>query len=510
MSSDPLVPEATATTSLGVTTSLGGLLRDSSLYFVGNVAFKVIGFIMIPFYAHFLSPEQSGVLNLVELAIQVVAIAFGLQAAGAALARIYHDQTTDAGRREAVSTTLIGTIGLAAAVGVVAVVFAGPIATAVSLEGQTGLLRMAFLAMFFSSIVEIALVYERMLNRPRFYLAYSIATLVTTLSLNILLIGVVHLGVMGFIISKLVVAICGCAYLLIRVWGEVGAIWRGSLAGALARFGAPLIVSGAAYFAIHFSDRLFLAHVSKADVGVYSMAYNFAFLISVVIGDSFTKVWGVSFYSYASGDGWQDRLAKIGRWLIFVLGTSAMGISLFGRDVLTLMVPPSYYPPMLMLPVLVFGYFLREVGDFFNSTLLVGSGSGLVGRIAVGGAVINLALNAALIPDYGIWGAAWATFGTWALYCTVCWIYAGRQHRLPITPWPLALVLILSAGILWERTALDFPGPFKSLGADLLAFAVFMAACTVFYLRVAERQEAWSAALRLAGSMRPARAGHEP
>jgi len=487
MPPDPVLSDATPNARLG------GLLRDSSLYFVGNVAFKVIGFIMIPFYAHFLTPEQSGVLNLVELAITIVAIAFGLQAAGAALARIYHDAADDAGRREAVSTALIGTVVLAGATAALAAVFAGPISVAVSLQGQAELLRLAFCAMFFSSVVEIALVYERMLNRPRFYLAYSIVTLITTLSLNIALIGYVHLGVLGFIISKLAVAVGGCVYLLHRVWREVGAVFRPAVAGALARFGAPLVVSGASYFAIHFSDRLFLAHVSKADVGVYSMAYNFAFLISVVIGDSFTKVWGVSFYSYASGDGWQERLDMIGRWLIFVLGTSAMGISLFGRDVLTLMVPASYYPPMLMLPVLVFGYFLREVGDFFNSTLLIGLGSGLVGRIAVLGAVLNLALNALLIPVYGIWGAAWATFGTWALYCALCWIYAGRHHKLPITPWPLAVMLGLSAITLWERNLLGLEGALRNLGADCLAFALFMVAVTVLYLRPAER----SAALKL-------------
>jgi O-antigen/teichoic acid export membrane protein len=496
MPSDPILPEATGPASLG------GLLRDSSLYFVGNVAFKVIGFIMIPFYAHFLSPAQSGVLNLVELAIQVVAIAFGLQAAGAALARIYHDQTTDSGRREAVSTALIGTTVLAAGVGLMAILFARPIATAVSLQGQDGLLRLALCAMFFSSIVEIALVYERMLNRARFYLAYSLVTLVVTLSLNIVLIGVVHLAVLGFVISKLVVAIGGCAYLLYRVWREVGSSFSRGLAGALARFGAPLIVSGGSYFAIHFSDRLFLAHVSKADVGVYSLTYTFAFLISVVIGDSFTKVWGVSFYAYASGDGWQDRLVEIGRWLIFVLGASAMGISLFGRDVLILMVPPSYYPPVLMLPVLVFGYFLREVGDFFNSTLLIGIGSGLVGRIAVAGAVINLLLNAALIPVYGIWGAAWATFGTWALYCAVCWIYAWRQHGLPITPWPLGVILALSGATLGGRVAAGPTAPFRSLAADIAAFAAFLLATAILYLRPSERAQAWRAMCRLPRHLR--------
>jgi O-antigen/teichoic acid export membrane protein len=493
---ESLIPEAAPAAPLA------GLLRDSSLYFLGNVAFKVIGFIMIPFYAHFLSPEESGVLNLIELAIQIVAIVFGLQAAGAALARIWHDQTDSQARRATVSTAIIGLAAAAAAVSLLAGVFAGTLAGWLNLGGQANLLRLAFGAMFFSSLGEMALVYERMQNRARFYLAYSLTTLVVTLSLNIALIGFFHFGVAGFICGKLAIAVVGSLFLLARIVRENGAAFRLALAGKLARFAGPLIVSGLAYFAIHFSDRLFLAHTSKAQVGIYSLAYNFAFLISVIIGDSFTKVWNVSLYSYASGEGYEARLAQIGRWLIFVLGISAIGISLFARDVLILMVPSSYFPPSFMLPVLVFGYFLREVGDFFNSTLLVGKSSGLVGRIAVLGALLNLALNAVLIPAHGIWGAAVATFLTWAAYCAVSWLHAARRHSLPITIGALTRILAFSGAALLARAALDSADRSGNLALDCGLFAIFVAVTSVFYLRTAERREAFDAARRVAALVR--------
>ena len=465
----------------------GGLLRDTSLYLVGNVAFKIVGFVMIPFYAHNLSADEYGVLNLLELATTIVAMAFGLQSVGQSLTRIYNDQTSEAGRRQAVSTALIGTAAVALCVALLAGAFAGPLSRAMNLPGQAGLLRLALAALVFSTLVELVLVYERMRNRARFYLGYSLASLVATLSLNIALIGAGHLGVRGFVLSKLVVTCTGCVFLATRVLREVGVAWRGAMAAALARFAGPLIVSGGSYLTIHFSDRLFLAHVSRSEVGVYSLAYNFAFLLSVLIGDSFSKSWGVSFYSMASGAGWQGRFVQIGRWLVLVLGASALGIALFSRDVLTLMVPPSYYPPLLLLPVLVFGYFLREVGDFFNSMLLIGMGSGLVGRIALAGAAVNLALNALLIPSHGIWGAAWATFGTWGAYCVVCWAAAWRVHGVIMPPWALSLILGLSAAGLWVRWAWAPSAVWARLTLDAGVFVAFLAACGLLYLTRAER-----------------------
>ena len=476
---------------------MGRLLTDTSWYLVANVAQKIIGFVMIPFYARFLSADEYGVLNLLELATTIVAISFGLQALGQALTRITHDQSGATARREVVSTALFGTIGLAGVVALVACIFADPIASLVSLPGQAGLLRAAFAGMFLSSVVEVALVYERMQNRARFFLIYSLVTLVVALALNIWLIGFLRLGVWGFVDCKLLVTGAGCVFLLRRILLEVGVAWRSRLAAAMARFAGPLVVSGGCYFAIHFSDRLFLAHVSRAEVGVYSMAYNFAFLLSILVGDSFNKSWSVSFYGLSSGDGWQGRFVDVGRWLIFVLGAGAVGISLFGRDVLTVMVPASYYPPVLLLPVLVFGYFLREVGDFFNSMLLIGIGSGLVGRIALAGAALNLALNALLIPHFGIWGAAWATFGTWGAYCAVAWVFAWRVHGVTMVPWPFAWFLALSGTALWVRAAAAPPGEVPRLLLDACIFLAFLGVVVFSYLRTGERRQA----LRLFGTI---------
>ncbi len=470
--------------------AMASLVQNSTLYLAGNLAAKAVGFVMIPFYARFLSTEEYGVLNLIELATTLVGIAFGIQSFGQSLTRIYHDQAGAPARRQAVSTALVFTAALAGGVALGAIALAGPISRAISLGGQDHVLRLAFAAMFFSAVVEIVLVYERMQNRARFYLAYSMSTLVASLSLNICLIGWARLGVEGFVLSKLVVTFFGCLILGARTLRAVGLAWRADLAAALARFGGPLVVSGACFFAIHFSDRLFLAHVSRAEVGVYALAYNFAFLVSILIGDSFNKVWAVSFYSFASGAGWQDRFVAVGRWLVFVLGAGAIGISLFGRDVLVLMVPASYEPPALLLPLLVFGYFLREVGDFFNSMLLIGVGSGRVGRIAVGGAVLNLVLNAVLIPHYGIWGAAWATFGTWAAYCAVCWAGAWRAHGVSMHPRPLALILLLSAACLAAQAWLAPHGRWAGLALDVVLFAGFLAAAWAACLRPEERADA--------------------
>jgi O-antigen/teichoic acid export membrane protein len=366
------------------------------------------------------------------------------------------------------------------------------VALAINLPDQVALLRVSFGAMAFATVAEFLLVYQRMKARARFYLAYSMVTLFATLALNIWFIGVLHLGVWGFVTSKLAVTGAGSVFLLAMALREIGFAPGTRHAVALWRFGAPLALSGVCYFTIHFSDRLFLAHVSRADVGVYSLAYQFAMLLSVLVGDSFGKSWNVSFYRFAEDAGWQDRFARIGGWLVFVLAAGAMGIALFGRDTISLMAPPSYVPPKLLLPALVLAYFLREIGDFFRNMLLIDIGSGLVGRIALVGAAVNLSLNFWLIsgpPALGIWGAAIATLLTWALYCGVCWVAAWRTHRVPFGVSPPARLLAWGAVVMLFHGFVTPHNRFAAMGNDAAWWCVFVLASVYLYLGPSQRGE---------------------
>ena len=466
------------------------LLQDSSLYLLGNVAGRVVGFLAIPFYSRFLSAAEYGLLELIELSTQTVALAFGLQAIGAALSRLFHDQGSPEGERAVVSTALIGTAVLSGAVAAMAVGFAGPLSGALFHTREwTGLLQAAFVAMFFGNMVEVVMVYERIRNNARFFLGYSLITLTATLGLNIVFIGFMRFGVWGFVSSKLIVTVLGCLILFVRMRRDVGWRWRGAFVPGLVRFGAPLIVSSLSYFTIHFSDRFFLKDaVSLADLGRYALAYRFAILVSALVGDSFAKSWGVTLYRYTGEPGWQERFARVAAFFTYVLFLTGLAIAVFSPELLRIMVPPDFFPPPLLLPVLIASYLAREIGDFFRSLLLINKRAVLVGNVALGGAALNLLANAVLIPAYGVMGAAWATLLTWAAYMVVCWVVANREHRLPIPVWAYvrlgALILAAYAGAAASRVEPLVP----QIALDAAWTLAFAAAAFAVFLSATERQ----------------------
>ncbi len=469
---------------------IGRLLQDSSLYLLGNIAIRAVGFLAIPFYSRFLNPAQYGLIELVELSTQTIAIAFGLQAIGTALSRLFHDQKTLESEQAVVSTSLIATAVLSALVTVVAVAGARPLSLLVFHDDTWAtLLQAAFIAMFFSNMIEVVLVYERIRDNARFFVAYTLVTLFATLALNIVFIGVLGAGVWGFVSSKLVVTTTASVYLGFRMKRDVGWRWRGMFVPELVRFGAPLVLSSLSYFAIHFSDRFFLSSaVSLAELGRYALAYKFAILVSALVGDSFGKSWNVTLYRYVDQADWRGQFARVAAYFTYILFATGLAIALFGPELLHIMVPPDYFPPPLLLPIIIASYIAREIGDFFRALMLINKRSGLVGKVAAGGAVLNLALNVLLIPAYGIYGAAASTFLTWFIYMIVCWGLSNAEHKLPVRVPAYLRITALTLAVYLVATATRVPILIVQALLDGLWTLVFCGAAAAIFFSADERR----------------------
>lgn len=409
--------------------------KHGSIYSIGIILSRMIAFVMIPVYTRVLTPADYGVLEILALTTDVVSMLAGF-GIGLSVTRTLYLHESEAQQRVVASTAaflLLAIFGSAALIGVIA---AAPISVALlgpsaSQGDGAGLLRLALLSMMFGGALEVPFAMLRARQRSTQVVGISLARLGLSVLLNIILVVWLRLGVAGVLWSTLITTGSISTFLLVRLLRENGTAFSRPIARQLAAFGAPLVIWNLASFVLHYSDRYFLrVFVSLEMVGLYSLSYKLAMLLSMLVSGPFSDVWIPKSLEIDKSEG--EKAKPILRTIIgyynLVLVAAGLGIALFAGDVIRLITGKQFHAaagtvPILVLAMVFFGY--RSIGQL---GAMIRGRSDLIAAGTAVAAVVVTGLNYLLIPRWGVTGAAVATLAAFALEFGVMQALSARVY----------------------------------------------------------------------------------
>lgn len=160
---------------------------------------------------------------------------------------------------------------------------------------------------------------------------------------------------------------------------------------------------------------------TSAEVGIYEVAYKAAALVAFSLG-AFNFILGPYFSRYYNNNQMKD-LQKIATFSVVLNGTIALGVAaffmVFGEFVLEFVFghkySKGYYVLLILTAAQLSSVLSGSVGLLLNMT---GKESKVL-TITIVTAILNIVLNLLLIPNYGIEGAAIASFITILLWNTI-------------------------------------------------------------------------------------------
>jgi O-antigen/teichoic acid export membrane protein len=382
----------------------------AGIYTVGVVLNRAVSFLMLPIYTRYLTPENYGVLELLELTVDVVSIVVGVGILNG-FSKFYYDCTTEEEQKTLVSTIfllvtsfyLVGSLcGAAASVSLSGVLFGS--------EKYSRLVLISFVNLFFMILFYANTYYLRTQQKSVAFVVISSINLVLKLSLNLLFVVWFEMGVLGVLISSFISFFLISTCMTIYTFSRIGFRFSRPTAVRLMKFGAPFILSGFAAFTNTYADRFFLKHYGGlADVGLYSLAYKFGFLLMMFPVNPLMNIWLVQRFELMRKDGYEEVFNRVLTWFCIITLSVGLVVALMVKDVLRVMSAPAYWSAWSIVPVILLAYFFQACTDFFNFGIYQ---SGKTKHVAYGtllAAVATIGLSFLLIPRYGIWGAAWTT-----------------------------------------------------------------------------------------------------
>ena len=408
--------------------------RDTVIYGIGMMLSRAVSFFMLPVYTRYLTTADYGIVNLLDMTIDISYILF-TAGMSAGMSLFYFEARSDQERADVVITSYALEMGLTL-LGTVALLLASPWVWQYGLKGAGTVLFVRITAVNFAlqMLTAVPLVLLQIRQRPHAVITINLIRLVIQLSLNILFVVVLRMGVKGILITGLIVnslqGFVMMAWLLREVRGRV----RMEIVRQLRRFGLPFQISRAGSFVLAFGDRFFLqASRGASAVGIYGLAYQFGFLLNQLSTEQILKAWNPQRLQMLN-DPREQRDAHFDRgfhYFNLVLFTVATGIGIFIKPVIAVMTTAPFHPAAALVPIILAAYVVQGWDKVLQFGIGVSRKTKYIGYSTWAGLAVVLVLYATLIPRWGGLGAAVATLVAFIVRAGVGYYWS---HRL----WPIS------------------------------------------------------------------------
>lgn len=418
-------------------------VRSSFVYLMGSVINSALPMLLLPVLTRYLTPTDYGIVATSTVLVQIFTVILGLNAFGL-ISRSHFDNDPKAQQR-LVSTSILLAVILSGFLWLLILPSSNLLENATKFPASW--ISILILIALASTIQTTYLGLVQARQEPRRYVWLQIIS--TTLNLLLSVFLVVALGMdwrgrmLALIISGVVIAVISLYGLISRLDLLRFSFDKSSLR-ALLSFGIPLIPHFIGGWVMTMVARLYLNHLATvADTGLYSVAFNIASPIALLVGAA-NQAYVPALFSKLSDSAPLDKL-RLAR--ILLLGAVALPIlaviySGVAYWFLPLLVGPRFYGAAAYVFWLGLGFAIQGIYFIFGNFVVFSKRTSLMSWRAdfLGGFAMLIACPI-LIYFNGPIGAAQATALAFAVSCVGC--FTASRIAYPM-PWREALSSLIA------------------------------------------------------------------
>ncbi len=469
------------------------LTKDTAIYGISTIVGRFLGFLLVPFYTHFITRGDMGIYTNIYayLAFLNIFYIYGMDAAFMKFSSLAAPEEKKRTFATAYLTVVLSTLLLSGAL----LLLRQPFARLMEVPGlYRRLLYYVILILLFDTLALIPFANLRLERKAKKFAALKLANILLNLGLNLLFFIRFHMGIEAIFAANLVASAATFLLLLPEIWPRLRPrrIERVQLRQML-RFGLPYLPASLASIMVQVIDRPIVLAMTDADtLGLYQTGYKLGIFMMLVVS-MFQYAWQPFFLNNAREANAKEIFAKV--MTLFVLAAGLLWIVLTlsidkiagwefaaGRS----LIEKSFLPGLVVVPIILLAYLFNGIYVNLQAGLYIAEKTKYFPVVTIAGALVNVAANLLLIPRLGIAGAALATLASYMVMAAGLLYFAQKFYGIPYEYGKIVKILaaILACGALYYY--LYFHGSL-SLFARSLILSLFLA--TLFFMRVVRPAE---------------------
>ncbi len=212
-------------------------------------------------------------------------------------------------------------------------------------------------------------------------------------------------------------------------------------------FNLPLIPHYLSQSILNSSDRLMIKNmVGSSEAGIYSLAYSIS-MIMILFNTSLSQTISPWIYQRIKDKQIKD-IAPIGYLSLIIIAVANLILIMIAPEVIRIFAPKEYYDAIYIIPPLAMSVFFLYGYDLFSKFAFYYEKTHFIMFASIGGAIVNVILNAIFIRKYGYVAAAYTTVTCYFLYFWLHYVFMVKVCNRSLSgekPYNKSYIMLLCA-----------------------------------------------------------------
>lgn len=407
------------------------LIKHYAIYLAGIVLVNASGFFLIPIYTRYLSTHEFGILEVINVSVEVSSIIFSA-GIGMACLSLYSKEQVIHKKNRIVSTAIIDML-LLAIVGMTVFLRVSDRISESLFQGSANLylFRLAGLLMLCQLSLSVPMAYIQARMDSKLYVSVASSQCIISIAINIMLIVFLKMGVEGILLGNLITSFGFASCLTTYSLFKTGSYHDFTVSRRLLSFGLPFIPGGLFQFVLHSADRYFIQKLlDSSSLGIYSIGYKIGTLVSIFLLGPFLRIWGPYMFKLDRESARDEVFGKYFLYLITAYCLVALPVALFAREIIQILTGPDYWPGYKVVPYVLVAHLFWTTAAFFDSGFYITERTIYKPFIMGTAAALIFLLYWKMIPAYGMLGGAYATMICFGVFSLLTYLVSNRIYPI--------------------------------------------------------------------------------
>ena len=300
-------------------------------------------------------------------------------------------------------------------------------------SGYTIYFDIGIATLFFTNLSDLPFTLMRLEHRPWTFTSFTIARVLIQVPLALVFLIVFDWGPAGYLGANLATAIILNLAAIPFYVPRLRFLWDRKLMRSMLAFAIPAMFTGISFFFLKLSDRFFLLHYqSIAVVGLYTVANSLSQPLYIV-GMAFRMAWPQ--WHYAKLNEPERHKRMVSRSSTYFMAFNGMLLVLVGFYlplVIHVLLNEKFWSVGPTTFVLTLSVALYNLYFIFWIGANVAKKNRLIPVITLVASAVNVGLNFLLVPEYGMWAAAWTTIIGFGILAVLVYFVSNKLVSDPL------------------------------------------------------------------------------